>query len=188
MTSALADLIELLPPPATPHATVVDWDAVENNLRLQLPDDYKRFIETYGNCTICHTLAVLHPENGDWAADSARLLTDVIDSVNRGRDRVPYPNYPTPGGLFPIIQRENDLVCWVTQGNCNEWTLLYWSTWGIVVYELPMSLTQFLVELLSPQLSWTRDEFPDVWFELGSEYRKAEPYVPPPTVEYEDQP
>jgi hypothetical protein len=188
MASALARLIELLPPPSTPHATSVDWARVEENLRLKLPDDYKAFTETYGSVTICSELAVLHPMglDGDWRSDSIRLLADTIDPVVGGRDQLRYPNYPAPGGIFPIMQIFGNLVCWVTAGPSNDWRILYWATWGTEVDEFPMTFTEFLVEVVARRTEWFCDQFPDTWFGMDSEDRHAKPYIPAPRIEYDE--
>lgn len=190
MANALNELVSLLPPPAHPHATNIDWAIIESHLGLILPSDYKAFTKLYGSVTICEVLGVLHPlsaPNGDWRADNIALLRDVIDAVKGGRANFTYPNYPDPGGLFPILQRENDLVCWITEGPSDQWRLLYWSTWGTVVHELPMSLTEFLVAILSRRFDWIENEFPDFWFGPESEYRKAEPYIPAPQFQPPDE-
>jgi hypothetical protein len=46
MTSALDELVDLVPPPAAPHH--IDWPRVESVLGFRLPADYKSVIEMYG--------------------------------------------------------------------------------------------------------------------------------------------
>lgn len=48
MDSALDRLIRAIPPPVQLRPVVEDWTRVERRLGIQLPDDYKTFISTYG--------------------------------------------------------------------------------------------------------------------------------------------
>lgn len=47
MASAVSDLKALIPPTRPPQPEL-DWTDIERRLRLRLPLDYKRLVETYG--------------------------------------------------------------------------------------------------------------------------------------------
>src|SRR5262245_34542462 len=47
-TNSLDKLIASIPPPQRPSGVSGSWDVVEHDLGLKLPDDYKRFVSTYG--------------------------------------------------------------------------------------------------------------------------------------------
>lgn len=50
--TALDQIVTLLPPPREPLYSSGDWEQVEQLLGVKLPDDYKIFIETYGQGAI----------------------------------------------------------------------------------------------------------------------------------------
>jgi hypothetical protein len=47
-TDSLARLINAITPPLPPTGIVRTWDAVEHELKLAFPADYKEFLSTYG--------------------------------------------------------------------------------------------------------------------------------------------
>lgn len=168
----VSELISLLPPPETPLHTDVDWDAVETDIGLQLPTDYKQIIAIYGNVSICEVIGLVHPHHSEqsWRELQIKLLNDVINSNDGGRDNLPYPDYPKEGGILPVASVFEHLLCWVTAGPADSWTLLYWSDWGTEVVEYKMSISEFLVEVLSRRL----DFLPNTWLDPDGPYRKAE--------------
>ena len=173
----LDDLQKLLPPPKSPLLTTVDWSLVETELGMPLPEDYKAFISTYGNVILCDRLYVIHPlSNGSitgFRESMIALLSGVLHGVPTGRDQVPYPDYPTPGGLFPVIQIEENLICWITDGTPEQWRILYWAEFGQTVREYRMSLTEFLIDIFRLKSDLFPNELSLKRFDVGSPTRKA---------------
>ena len=48
MRTGLKTIAKFLPPPAAPRGLDRTWGAVEREIGLSLPDDYKAFIDVYG--------------------------------------------------------------------------------------------------------------------------------------------
>jgi hypothetical protein len=58
MHAAVEELHRLVPPPDQPIGAVGDWEACEQELQVQLPEDCKTFIESYGGGTLCSLFAI----------------------------------------------------------------------------------------------------------------------------------
>lgn len=166
MPSPLSGLEELVPPPSTPVEGMGDWESLEKETGLSLPEDYKEFIRTYGSGTFdCGIQVYNYLRKEDWQIGQERLtsLRSLINDLEADeqlyRSSVrnpplsvsvfPLPLHPEPGGIFP----------W---GFSQDWWDFYWicqgppSHWGVAVtyksveevYSFPgLSLTRFLIEL-----------------------------------------
>lgn len=155
--------------------------AVEQKLGLMLPDDYYKFIETYGAGFIGGNFIVYNPFidcdalNLFYMIDENRYLFDLHQnspntkehirlsgaSLNQDGEYVlsngmmigyPFTFYPVKNGLMPC-------------GECNGEYTVFWKTtgsnWTIVVYddddhysEYDMSLTEFLYRILTREISF----------------------------------
>lgn len=58
--TSLADLVALIGPPTKP-ATTVDWTAIEAEVGLTFPDDYKAWADAYADLQLNGYLYVDHP-------------------------------------------------------------------------------------------------------------------------------
>lgn len=47
--TALESLCQMIPPPREPVGVSGDWEIAEDQLGLQLPADFKKFVSTYGS-------------------------------------------------------------------------------------------------------------------------------------------
>ncbi|KIF00603.1 hypothetical protein PL81_40280 [Streptomyces sp. RSD-27] len=121
-----------MPPPAAPVDAHGDWTAVEQELGVQLPEDYKALVETYGWGEFCDFLSLRtpfgdSPHNGlTWqnGSPSASLRWD-------GQKRYPYPLHPASGSLLIWgTTMDADRLCWRTTGNPNHWPVVIWSRGG----------------------------------------------------------
>lgn len=106
MTEKLGDLV---PPPAKPIGLNRTWAAVERELGLLLPVEYKGFIDSYGTGLICGAgidLGYLNIWN--FRDTSSPLLEGIANVVREYEDarkkghESPYPFYPASGGLLPF--------------------------------------------------------------------------------------
>src|SRR4051794_1429950 len=101
------EMAALVPPPAKPTETGpnLKWADVEKKLKTPLPADYKSFIETYGTGKFANFYFVLNPFS---EADSYNLRNNVKRLREEYKilradepESVPYPMYPSKGGILP---------------------------------------------------------------------------------------
>jgi hypothetical protein len=159
--SWIEQLTELTPPPAVPHGATGDWDAVESELGLALPADFKAAIELYGAGYFAEFITLLTPFGPDLLRPLARrLLTDEQSFRAAHPDRCPYPFYPEFGGLLPWAGTDNgDRLCWLTAGEPDTWTTVAWNPRGWYYEAFDMGAVEFLCGWLTGRVSTT--VFPD---------------------------
>jgi hypothetical protein len=172
MHKNVIELIRLVPPPPKPRYNRGDWNLVAAELGTDLPQDFKDFNEIYGAVGICDNLWFHAPFYfvGDEAyvpllseKESYRELLmsrlHEMSAVTGGRDNVPYPDFPEPGGLLPIGATDNgDLIAWITAGRPEEWGTFFWNFPGLTTWSFPgVNLTGFLISLFDG----TSPLFPD---------------------------
>ena len=119
MEGDLAALIALLPPPAEPRETGdrAAWAAVEREIGLRLPSDFKALIATYGSGSIDEFLTVHAPFSDNPNVrflDEARSNLKIYREI-RTFEHIPHPIHPEPGGILPWGSTSNgDVLFWVT--------------------------------------------------------------------------
>lgn len=110
MNPSLEALLDLLPPPDRPTPTPIDWDSIEHQVGLRLPEDYKQYVEVYGHGLINDELVVLTPYGTrDYDIVDGSVLTLDADraAAEYFPPEFPYRFFPEDPGLFP----------WATTGN-----------------------------------------------------------------------
>jgi len=139
MRPSLKTIAKLLPPPASPRGSDRSWDAVEQELRLKLPHDYKAFIDLYGSGQIASAegwvvvwnfrdaslfrSSLMEALSGDEGV-TAWYRTKAASSGNQ----LPYPLYPDRGGLLPFAAVVDvDYLNWLTTGPTDQWNVVYWN-------------------------------------------------------------
>lgn len=167
MKSRIAELMELLPPPAEPRNNVGDWAEVEADLGTALPSDYKEFTERYGTVKICDYF-VVHTAF-PWKEDFKQFLLTYhrqYDKVVMGRSKIPYPDYPAAGGLLPFAGTDSaDVFSWITEGPPDEWGIFMWSYPGRTTFTFKeLNLSGLLVDLLSMRSPLFPEEMPPTFF------------------------
>ncbi|GAA2568063.1 MULTISPECIES: SMI1/KNR4 family protein [Streptomyces] len=80
-----------VPPPAAPVDARGSWAAVEAELGVRLPDDYKRLVETYGWGEFCDYLCLRTPFGTSEHNGVARQSGRLSGAPERDRERYPYP-------------------------------------------------------------------------------------------------
>src|SRR5262245_21158904 len=118
-------LEKLLGPPR--HTTTsIDWVSVERELGTELPDDYKRFVSSYGAGTIDSFLSIFAPGGRTQWVDLVWRSRDHDGTFVRRREQhPPFDAFPAPGGLLAFGQTDNgDVLYWRTEGAPSQWTVL----------------------------------------------------------------
>ncbi|WP_330334492.1 Lsr2 family protein [Streptomyces sp. NBC_00536] len=152
--AALAALTALCPPPeSVPPAP--DWNQVERELGMRLPQDYKELVATYGPGQFCGFISLHQPYGaGEWTDLTGPLparLREQIEQV-RHSTRTPWPLPHDPQHLFAMGTTANgDYLFWVTQPDTTP------DAWAVAVNEAlrapwftyPGTLTDFLLAILT---------------------------------------
>ncbi|MGW4690612.1 Lsr2 family DNA-binding protein [Streptomyces sp. NPDC004244] len=172
----LSALIRLCPPPRT-EPDPIDWDLVETELGMQLPDDYKLLASTYGPGRFGDYIAIHHP-HGVTPYSSltgpmpSRVRAYLQDDYDHGTYPVPYD----PRHLFVIGSTDNgEYLFWITEPEDSP------DTWRIAVNEArgPLWFTYdgTLTDFLTSVLSGTTDvpQFPDGLLDQPVEFVPAVP-------------
>lgn len=165
-------LARLVPPPAAPVGASGDWEAVERELGVSLPADYRALVTTYGYGMFDDFLEVLTPFSrpGERLMDFGlgTMLQTMRDNRAAGVP-IPYPLWPEPGGLLPWGMTSNaDWCYWITtpSGQPDRWRIFVdaHGDW----WEHPGPLTAALVDILSgaARIRAFPDDFPSSapWF------------------------
>jgi hypothetical protein len=148
----LAELIAVAPPPRDPVASWGDWGSLERRLGLELPEDFKALIETYGSGSFSDFLVPINPFRGtglEWA-DRNILRFDREIRAEFPRE-MPYPIHPEPGGILPWATTDNgDVLYWLTAGD--TWPILVRDSRGPETAVYPFGAAEFLLRWLSGKL------------------------------------
>jgi hypothetical protein len=164
MTDAMIELAELLGPPR-PDIVPVPWPQAPAAIGIQLPTDYRRFIDTYGQISINGELAVHGPANkasqpggATGFAGFVEYTTDEADLVGDDEEAL-YAVYPAPGGLLAWANTfDCCVVSWLTEGgDPDAWPVIV--TYSGLEYEYQRfdgGAVQFLADVCAQRFpEWT---------------------------------
>lgn len=132
LRSVQSALVAKVPPPHMPLAAKGDWSKVEARLKLQLPSDYKWFIEQYGTGWFCKAVFITSPFWQDSQGnDALSIVNDQIRELYQSYvdsgdwPEWPYPYYPQNGGLLTFASSyNNEYLSWLTHGAPSKWTIV----------------------------------------------------------------
>lgn len=180
------DLIRLVPPPSKPlHAEPpVKWEIGKRGSGPDLPANWIQYAATYGSGSFMpRSMHANTPSPGDdvfgvfsvYNPFSPVFRARVDCGCNtfreakllKGKEVVPYPIFPDEGGLLPLGEDNSGTrLFWLTNDEPDKWPIILW--WGWFPedhHEVRMTLTDFLVKLLScemlfPPMSglWSADQ------------------------------
>jgi SMI1-KNR4 cell-wall len=131
--ATIEDLVSLVPPPTAPVDGDGDWQRVEAALRLRLPTDFKLLMRRYGFGEFADiTLFTPFDTHTDGAYDLVERARSLVDRYKSLRGMAPgifpFPLYPEPGGLLEwAITSEGASLCWLTEGEADEWPVAVWN-------------------------------------------------------------
>lgn len=153
----LASLLIVLSPPATPYERGIneEWPAIESTLRIVLPNDYKEYINTFGTGRINGYLSPYNPFSDNRFLNLVKQIPNQLGILQRikdewGNEECPYPLYPEPHGLLPWgVTGNGNVLLWATIGCADDWTIVVSGGRNPGYEEFDMSMTDFLVKLLS---------------------------------------
>ena len=154
---AISDLTAVVPPPQDENpVTQADWDAVEHELGLRLPDDYKDVVRIYGDGTFgdfIHLYQPTSPNNPDHdLANRRRIDLDALRSIQEDfPEDVPY-RLTDPSELLPLGLTDNgDVIYWHLHNpkDPDAWTLVIGDSRDPEWDTFPGDVTSFLAQVLT---------------------------------------
>ncbi|MFF3329347.1 SMI1/KNR4 family protein [Streptomyces sp. NPDC002888] len=134
-----------------------DWQALEAQSGLILPDDYKEFVSAYGPGCVNDQLYVFHPRA---AGGSEGLRLEILweqassaysELSREAEEMYPYPIHPEPNGCVPIARSTSGNHVFLSPGRTGgaDWfVVLDMGQW----IPLQMSFTEFLWAALHEEL------------------------------------
>lgn len=160
MNRELGLITKVLPKPKKPIGLERSWKDVEQELGLQLPTDYKQFVDLYGSGLICDSVSI-------WNLRDKVIFNKPLPDILSGKGSViaiyeyvrsqgydwSYKMFPQPGGLLPFAAI-NDVhnLNWLTVGLPDKWDVVYWFSDGLEFIHLKGdTFSRFLMKVLRKQ-------------------------------------
>ncbi len=152
MTSAIRLLRRLLPPPKRPLENQGDWSAIEEELQIELPDDYKQFIELYGTGSISNFINVYNPFTSN-AIFELRCAVRRLEALNNIENKR-FDILPVKNGLLAWGKDANgDEFLWHTKGSPSRWPIRVFIKSRTFPY-FNVSMTEFLVACIQGKVQY----------------------------------
>lgn len=156
MTS-LETLTTVCPPPPASSVPVVDWSAVEENIRRELPVDYKELASRYGPGAFVDFIRICHPAAPtQWVDLTGPAPATIRAQLERDQESSAFRPPHDPRRLFPMgVTHNGNHLFWVTdpEDRPDAWKVAVNEARGPEWYTHDGSLTDFLAGVLSGQLT-----------------------------------
>ncbi|MDR0337800.1 MAG: SMI1/KNR4 family protein [Planctomycetaceae bacterium] len=158
---SLSELLQLAPPPMNPIYTGSEEDflQIENQIGSKLPDDYKKYIQYYGDCMWYRHICISTPfdpvDNGDyslwgWHKKNIEHLSLLFKEEYSWHK---YPVFPEKGGIFlcggDIF---GEMIAWITEGEPDNWSVVYFNIDCCIFNKYDMNITTFLLKLVKNEI------------------------------------
>ena len=148
--------------PAQPQEVgeIRGWNSIEEHLRVELPDDYKKFIHLFGTGSINTFLFILNPFSSNQYVNLLRrgqtereaFLTSKAHFPKHYVDNV----FPEPGGLLPFGVTDNgEVLYWRTVGRSKDWTVTVYESRGPKHFSYEGGMEAFLSCVLTGSIICT---------------------------------
>lgn len=169
----LDQLIHLAPPPPNPQETGTpkNWGKIEKRLGIQLPPDYKSFIDCYGTGSFDDFIMVYNPFAQNEYLNPFYVL-DTLHQADRQAQLMgdpawtavhPFELYPAPEGLLPWggttpavslggTTNLGEFFFWQIKGPPESWETIFYNLRSGEYEVWKHSLTEFLYRLFTRQI------------------------------------
>jgi hypothetical protein len=157
-------LLNYISPPAKPKeiGNPKAWEKIETRLGLQLPRDYKAFIDHYGTGSFEGFIIVYSP----FAQDEYLNPFYVLDTLHQAEVQTqlmgksawtavhPFELYPAPDGLLPwgCTIDLGDTFFWRVKGAPQTWETIFYNLRSGEYEVWKYALTEFLYRLFTRQI------------------------------------
>lgn len=158
---AIEDLLKLIPPPASQLKTVDKhrWKKNEKALGIHLPTDYFDYVRFYGSgCFDDHgrlLIFVWNPCARFYLKDLRRICEDLCWSreLDPRSTNCPYGVFPSRPGWLPWgSDMDGNLMCWLTEGEPDQWPLILLTSDHTGFQQLDMPMTTFLARAFTRKI------------------------------------
>lgn len=180
----MAELQIILSPPVQHEivGTSQSWSATERFLGRAIPQDYKRFMEIYGDGS-WHSFVLFFPPGGD-----DEKYTLPYEAVQQSRvygeqktsrpDEYTMPLLPENGSLMPFARTENgDYLGWIVgPDDPDNWKIAILAHEYGRAEQFDMSFAEFLTRLTKGEVK--PECFPDSLNRSKAEFLPAMPWSP----------
>ena len=124
----LTSLRTIIAPPDLPResGSPAAWAAVEEELGIALPNDYKEYVHTFGTGKIADFVLPYNPFSDNRFLNLLKQVPKQVGTLRQmkeefGEEECPYPLYPDPAGLLPWGCTDNgNILFWLTTGHPDE--------------------------------------------------------------------
>lgn len=157
---AIEELLRVAAPPAQPveAGDAEQWAEVEKALGTPLPRDYFDLAARYGSGAFDDPGRLMVYVWNPFGADYLKEMKETCKNLRRMRvlpedHNVPYGVFPHRPGWLPWgSDIDGSLLCWLTEGQPDDWPLVLLSSERTSFQQLKLSLTTFLARAFGRQL------------------------------------
>ena len=128
---SIVSLTDTVIPPSKPlePGDLALWTEIQRNIGVSLPDDYRDFGLVYGTGFFGDAdrtrIYVLNPFSKEYLERFHSMCETLRHMKEVSSDEVPYDIFPLMPGLLPWGRDDNGFrLCWLTEGNPNEWPVV----------------------------------------------------------------
>ncbi len=172
MPDLVDDLLKLVAPPDVPVSggSLERFAAVESEIGLQLPSDYKKLVAAYGDGCWQGFWYLLNPFSGNQhlnllvqASREGASGYDILSAeraIKKLETEYPHRIWPEQGGIFPWgITDNGGRFFWLTAGSTDHWPTIYFPSRDPDFETYKMSVSEIVFGAVSGVLTIFADEF-----------------------------
>lgn len=150
---SLTELLGVLTPPIHPAdpAAPDGWRSIESSIGTPLPEDYKRYIETFGTGGIDGFIWIFNPLARNPNVNLIQQIPSELEALRALKHEViPFPLFPEIGGLLPFGATDNgNVLYWLTRGNPEDWPIVIYEGRGPKHQVFKLEMTALVAKLLA---------------------------------------
>lgn len=159
---SLAELKALVRPTTAEPIDDQTWDSAAEELGVTFPEDYRKFLETYGKGLFADFYVVFSPVSQDRA--QLKTLIDRVSAAFEDEADLPHPLFPETGGLLPWATDENgNNYFWLTEGPPESWPVVHYEPrgpQGIAFVNHHCGLTDFFLGIFRGEIPALAEGYP----------------------------